>query len=624
MARDFRYPTPDTDVWVPRSVSSIEEIGPNVRNQRFLDVVGRLRDTTTPGEARAALNAVAGRLAAQHPDTNAGWNGIDVVPLRTAITGDVDQALMFVTAIVSAIFALVCLNLANMLIARGGHRLDEIAVRVSLGASRARILRQMLTESMVLASLGGVIGLGVSALVVRAVILLGASTLPRMEDVRIDPGVIGMTLLLTLVAGCAFGVLPALHAWSQLRHKAIVDGRAVAGHGQSAQRRLLVAQLAVAVVLLFAASLMTRSFLALRSADPGFRADGALAITMQMNVSGVEQPVPHIVQRRQEWIDRVATLPGVVGVGTITSLPLQDRCGDYVEFLRVGRDLGEQDARRADECLISSGYFGAMGIPLLRGTSVPDIVAPPPAAVPFVVSQTAARRFWPGEDPLGKTVRLRRGLGRDAVVVGVVGDVRQVGLREEPTATVYFPQATGPRLVTTLVVRTAGDPRAFAGPIREAIRSLDANQAIRSITTLGGVMVESVARDRFFTFLFGAFAGIALVIAAVGVYGVFANAVIQRRREIGVRMAVGASPSAVMAMVLGQGGRLIAAGLILGVAGALLVSSRIETLLYRTSAHDLPTLVVVPTVLVVVALTACAIPAWRAARVDPLLALRPE
>jgi predicted permease len=625
MPPEFRYPAPRTDVWLPRSVLSAAEIGENVRNQRFLDVLGRLRPGVTPEQGQSALDVVASGLAAQHPDTNAGWNRVTVVPLRTVVIGDVDQPLFALLAIVLAIVAIVCLNLANVLLARGSARAREMAVRASLGATRGRMIRQVLTESLVLAAVGGGAGLALCQWIVRAVVGLAGDTLPRLHDVQIDVRVIGFGVLLTLITGLAFGALPSLRAAAASLTEGIKGGRTVVEGRGRLQAGLVVAQLAMAVVLVIGAGLMARSFLALRSADPGFRADGALAITMQMNIAGVEQPVAHIARRRQEWIGRVAAIPGIVGVGTITSLPLERKCGDYIEFLRSdGTGAQGGGAIRVDECLVSSGYFRAVGIPLLKGTALPDEVPAAPAPIPFMVTATAARQIWPGDEPVGKLIRLRSGRGRSAIVVGVVGDVRQLGLREEPPSAVYFPQAVGPRLVTTLVARTSGNPKAFMEPIRNAIRTLDPKQPIRSLTTLEGVVAESIARDQFFTFIFAMFGALALVIASVGVYGLFAYVVSQRTREIGVRIALGAQRRAVVGMVVGQGGKLIVVGLVVGIAGALLVTRPLESLLYRTSTLDALTLTTVPAILAALALTACAIPAWRAARIDPLVALRSD
>ncbi|HXG54241.1 MAG TPA: ABC transporter permease [Vicinamibacterales bacterium] len=624
MPSRFRYPTPETDVWTPRSVLSELEIGRNVRNQRFLDVVARLADGASVEVAQAELNAVASRLALQYPATNAGWTGITVVPLQMAIVGDVDRTLVLVFALAGAILLIVCANLANMLLARGTARSHEMAIRTALGASRMRIVRQGLTEALLLGLVGGALGIVLSVLTVQLVLELSAGTLPRVEDVRVDGRVAGFGFLLALATALAFGLVPALSGAQAKPHDNLKDGRRVAARVPQVQRVLVVAQVGLAVVLVVSAGLMARSFLALRGADPGFEPKNALAVTMQINLTGVDRPGPHIIQRREEWIERISALPGVVSVGTITSLPLRDKCKDYIEFTRADGTGGPDGGPlRADNCLVSSDYLATMRIPLLRGKPLPDRLTEG-APRPFLISETAARRFWPGQDALGQVVRLVTGRRGQAIVIGVVGDVRQVGLRQDPPSAVYFPQAIGPRAVTTLVARTAGDPLMLAGPIREAVRRLDPNQAIRSITALNGVISESIARDRFFTILFGSFGALALVLATMGVYGVLAYSVAERTQEIGVRMALGADQRQVIGMVIGQGGRLVAIGLTVGLLGSLILMPFLASLLYQTNQYDLLTFVTVPVVLATGALIACALPAWRAASVEPITALRAE
>lgn len=618
----FRYPSAGTDVWTPRTVLGEEEIGPYDRGQRVLDVIGRLRTDVNVEEAHAELQALAAHLAVEHPASNAAWQGVAIVPLHATVVGSAGPVLVVVFAAVTALLLIVCANLANMLLARGAARRREMAVRVAIGASRTRVVRQLLTESGVLGFCGGVLGIAVAAAIVRTVVRLGEGTLPRLDEVHLDGWVLTYTLLLSIVAGLVCGLPPALATLRRSLAVHLADGRAVVSRSTSLQRGLIVVEVAIAVVLVVAAGLVARSFLALQSADPGFAVDNALAVVMPINLADVEQPVEHIAQRRREWIERVSALPGVTGVGTITSLPMQDRCRDFVEFTRSdGEARTGTVPLRADNCLVSSGYLHAMGIPLLRGAHLPDVLTAG-APVPFLVSEAAARRFWPGEDPLGKIVMLQAGGRGEAVVTGVVGDVHQTGLRDAPTPTVYFPQAGGPRIVATLVVRTHGDPESLIEPIRTTVRHLDANQAIRSVSTLRAVVADAAARDRFLTFLFAVFGTLALVLAAVGVYGVLSHAVAERTREIGVRMALGANRRNVVGMVAGQAATLVVAGLALGLAGAVLVTRLMTSLLYQTSAHDAVTLVGVCLVLTTAAVVASVVPAWRAARVLPSIALR--
>lgn len=619
----FRFPEPDVDVWVPQSLITDDD-APRTRDNRYLMGVARLRAGVTAEQAQAELTRVARELATEYPETNSGWNAATVVPLRTAIVGDVDQALVVVLGVVGLILLIGCTNLANLLLARGSARSREIAIRTALGAGRTRIVQQLLTESLLLALLGGVLGLVLSVWCVEAVLALSANTLPRMEDVQIDGRVLGFGLILTLATGLIFGLVPALRSARTDPHIHLSGGRGTVGSGgQRLRKALVVAEVTLAVVLVMGAGLMARSFVELRRVDPGFDPARVLTVSMELNepvdLSGAES-FQHTIRRKEEIIERVGALPGVVAVGTVNTLPLQGE-GEPFEFRRAdGSGTGDGSPLRADARFVSPDYFRAMGIPFLRGAPLSDQQAES-APVPVLVSETAARRFWPGEDPVGQTVRLSWG---EAVVTGIVGDVRQLGLHQEPPPAAYLSQTVAPRSATTLVVRTAGDPLALANPIRQIIQELDPNQPIRSIATLGGVMSESIAQDRFFTLLFGIFGGLALVLATLGIYGVLAYSVNQRTQEIGVRMALGASAADVLRMVIGVGMMLVGVGVVLGTAAALLLTRVLESQLYGVSATDPLTFVAVPAILAGVALLASYIPARRATRVDPMVALRAE
>jgi predicted permease len=625
MPVDFRYPTPDTDVWVPESVLDDRAIGPRVRDNRIFEGVARLKDGVSLEQAQAELNAVAARLAAEHPKSNAEWSAATVVPLRTAIVGDVDTALVVVLAVVGFILLIGCANLANLLLARGSARSREIAIRTALGARRMRIVRQLLTESLVLAFLGGVLALVISGWGVQTVMALSANTLPRVDDVHLDGRVIGFGLLLALLTGVLFGLLPALRAARADPQSDLMGGRGTVGRGQRLRSVLVVAEVGLAVMLVIGAGLMARSFLALRSVDPGFDPDHVLTVSMQLNLAGVpgSEIGARLLRRREEIIDRVAVLPGVLSAGTVNAFPLRDEGNlTMFEYHRAdGSGMQDGSPLRVETRYISRGYIRAMGIPLLRGEPLPDQTANG-APLPMLVSETAARRFWPGADPIGQV--LVASFGPRLVVTGVVGDVRHHVLAEPPAPALYLPQRVAPRLLTTLAVRSAGDPLALIGPIRQVIHELDPNQPIRAVATLRGVMSESIARDRFFTVLFGMFGGLALVLAAVGVYGVLAYTVGQRTQEIGVRMALGARAADVVRMVVGGGMLLVCTGVALGALSSLLLTRVLKSQLYGVSATDPVAFVVAPAVLTAVALLACYVPARRAMRIDPIAALRDE
>lgn len=622
MPSSFRFPTPETDIWAPESLLQPYAIGPKTRENRLFEVVARLDEGVDPDRATSELSAVAAQLQAEYPGTNTGWGDAGVVPLRTAVVGDVDAALGAAVGAVAFLLLIACANLANLLLARGTSRSREIAIRVSLGATRRRILRQLLTESVLLAVLGGVLGLALAYWGVQATLALSADTLPRMDTVQVDARVFAFGLLLSLATVLLFGLLPALRTARTDPQSRLRAGRGGIGAGSPRLRSaLVVAEVGFAFMLLIGAGLMARSFLELRSVDPGFDAEGALMVSLHLSIAGVplQEIGPHLVERRNEIVERVRGLPGVTRVGMVNAFPLRDEGGPMFELRRAdGSGMPDGSPLRANVRYVSAGYFEAMGIPLISGSSLPDDWAPG-APLPVVLSETAARRFWPGEDPVGQLIDPG---WAEAVITGVVGDVREAGLSEEPAPMLYFPQQIAPRILATLVVRTAGDPATLAAPIRQIIREVDPGQAVRAAGTLSSLVSESIATDRFFTFLFGLFGSLALLLSTVGLYGVLAYSVGQRTREIGLRMALGARAREVLGMVVGGGLRLVALGVVLGGAGALLVTRILESQLFGVSATDPLTFLAVAAALFAVAALASYLPAHRAARVDPMVTLR--
>jgi predicted permease len=623
MPSEFRYPSSGTDFWVGESALPMEALGPRVRTQRQFEVIARLAATATVQQAHEDVNTMASQLAAEFPDTNKGWSAARVVPLRATIVGDVDTALMVVLAAVGFILLIACANLANLLLARGAARAHELTTRAALGAGRGRIVRQLLTESLVLGLIGGAAGLALAWWGLHTLLALSADTLPRVEEVRIDARVAGFAALLTVAASLLFGVLPALRASDAESHGRLRTRGTAGGGGRRLRDTLVVAEVAVAIALVIGAGLMARSFLQLRSTDAGFDPRQILAVTVQFNMAGVTgNPGPYLLQRREQLVERIAALPGVVEAGSIRTLPLDGECGDTLIFRHAdGTGAADGTPLRAPNCLVSPGYLRTMQIPLVRGEMLPEGTAEG-GPVPFVVSEAAARRFWPGQDPIGRIVQAN--YGNPAQVVGVVGDVRQAGLAEPTPPVVYFNHGTAPRILTTVVVRTASDPLLLAEPIRQAVRALDPNQPVRSIRTLEEVRAESIARDRFFTLLFAMFGGLALALAAVGVYGVLAYSVSQRTREMGVRMALGAQRGDVLWMIVREGMLLVIGGLVVGGLASLLLTRALESQLHDVGSRDPLTFALAPLVLFAVALVACCVPAWRATRVEAATVLRAE
>lgn len=625
MPARVRHPTPETAAWVPRSLvqPNMFSNGPPTRKDRYLQALGRLAPGADAAEAQAELTALSRELATTHPESNEDWNAATVVPLHASIVGDVDQALLVVLAVVGFILLIGCANLANLLLARGSARQREMAVRAALGAGRRRLVRQLLTESLVLAFLGGLLGLLLSFWGLETLLALSADTLPRVEDVRVDGRVIAFSLLLAGATGVLFGLIPALRIARTDPQRDLRGGRGTVGSdGGRLRGMLVVAEVALAVLLVIGAGLMARSFLALRGVDPGFEPDRVLTVTLQLNIAGVpeDELAEFLVGRREEILRRVRELPGVEAAGMINVFPLHPGAFS-MEYTRAGADATPgQPGVHADTRYVDPGYLPTMKIPLLRGEQLPVQLAPG-APVPVLMSESAARRLWPGEDPLGRRIAVPWG---ESVVVGIVGDVRQIGLAEAPPPAVYFPQLIAPRLMATLVVRTAGDPMTLAAPIRQVIQEIDPNQPIRSTLPLTDLMAESISRERFFTLLFAVFGGLALVLAAVGIYGVLAYSVRQRTQEIGVRMALGARAGDVLRMAAGAGMRLVGLGIAIGTAAAFLLSRVLASQLYGITPTDPLSYASAIAFLGAVALLAIYIPARRATRVPPMTALRPE
>jgi predicted permease len=616
-----RLPVAGNDVWMPQSLITPDSHGPQDRSNRYLEVLARLAPGATSESAQAEMAGLAARLEATYPDSNRGWDGARVIPLRDVLVGDVDRALIVVFAAVAIVLLIGCANLANLVLARANARGREISVRSALGASRGRIVKQFATEALVLACLGGMLGIVLAVLAVDAVLLLSTDILPRSEDVRVDLGVISFAGLATALSALLFGVLPALRAVSTVP-TADLRSRGTPGGARSRLRgALVIAQVTLAVVLVVGAGLMVRSFHALQSVDPGFDPARVLTVSMSLNVpadlDGPRDTTDFLLQRRKEYVERIEALPGVVAVGSIQRLPLKG-AGEPFDIARLDEvSVGAQ--LRVDARFVSPGYFTAMGIPLQAGEVFPARQAGGPPQV--LLSESAARALWPGEDPVGRPVRTHFA---EVVVAGVVGDVRQLELASEPQPALYMAEYFAPRTAVELVIRTAGSPLPLVNTVRGIITETDPNQPVRSILTLEEVLSETLARDRFFTLLFAGFGTLALGLAAVGIYGMLAYAVSQRTQEIGVRIALGAHAASVVRMVLASGMALTGAGVALGLLAALALARLLSGLLYGVTPADPVTFLTVPLLLAAVALLASYLPARRATSVDPMQLLRSD
>jgi putative ABC transport system permease protein len=595
------------------------------RTFRLVSVFGRLRPEAQLPQAQADLSTAAARMAAQYPEAYPAGGGfaIRATPLKEELTQNARLTFLILLGTAGLVLLIACANVANLMLARVLAREREMAVRAAIGASRGRLVRQMVTESMILALAGGAAGLLLAAGSLNLLVKFAARFTPRAAEVAIDSSVLWFTLIASVVTGLAFGIIPAL---STRRDLAIALGQGSSRAGSSAgsaraRSVLVVAQVAISFVLVIGAGLMVRSLLALSRVHPGFNADRVLTMRINLNFSRYGDQ-----QRRlnfgQALLQRLRTMPGVTSAALAVRIPLQNTFGFGGPVQIEGRLLPPgQPAPRVDSRIVSTDYFETIGQPMARGRpfAESDRSEAPPAAI---INQRMARHFWGDEDPIGR--RITRDGGRTwFTIVGVAGDVRQYGLDTEPRDEVYLPFAQNPG-ISHLLVRTSADPLSLARDVRQAVYSVDPEQAVFDLQTLERLRTESLAPKRLTTVLIGLFAGVALVITAAGIAGVMALVVNQRTQEIGIRIALGATPARVLRMVIVQGMTRVAAGLALGVAGSLAVTHMLRGLLYGVEPTDPLTFAGVSLVLAATAWLACYLPARRAASIDPMSALRAE
>lgn len=588
------------------------------RGGHFLRVNARLKPGVTLEQARAELIALSDRSKPLYPEWKRTWS-VSIVPLAEQLVTDIKPALLVLLAAVGLVLLIGCGNVANLLLARAAGRAREIALRAALGASRGRVIRQLLAESVVLSALGGLLGLAFaywSTGALRAVI--GSMNIARAHEIAVDPTVLLAAIVISVLTGILFGLVPAFHASRVELTHALKDGtRGSSSPGLRLRRALIVGEVALSLLLLVGAGLLARSFARLLEVPPGF--DPRHALTLQLSLA--EARYPDNVRRSsfyQRVAERVAAIPGVTAAGLSASLPLT---GVSDQFVRIPGWAGDRDpGYDADYDFCTPDYFRAMGIPLRRGRYFEpgDTAGPRRVAI---INETLARTCFPDEDPIGRQLRY----GTDTwEIVGVVGDVRMRRLHRAIPGMVYRPQSTDPWRTATLTVRTAGDPHAFAEPIRKAILELDPDQPVSNVRSLEEVVARSVGDRRLTALLLGLFAGAALALAAVGLYGVIAYAVVQRTRELGIRVALGASRRHILTLVLAQGMVLVVIGLGVGLAGAFGLTPLLQTMLYEIKPADPLSFAAVSALLLLVALFASWLPARRAARVDPMVALRAE
>ncbi len=611
-------PSGSIDVWTPLSFDPNDGHGRS-RKARSLNVVGRLADGVTPEQAQREMTVVASRLATTYPDSNAGW-GARVIAAQEQLVTTVRPALLLISAAVGFLLLIVCANVANLILARLSTRRTEIAMRAALGASRWRLARQVIAESVVLAGAGCAIGLFVAWAGVRFVHALPEGSLPRMDDVRLDGGVLLFAIGISAFTALVFGLVPALHA---ARAGLRDTTNAFSGTTRASSARLLsalvVVEVALALLLLVGAGLMMRSFAELMRVSPGFEPRNLLAVQIYLPQAKYKSAGDRM-RFYMDALHRVGRLPGVQQAAAVSALPMYPVGIDFaLPFTIEGQaPPANGEEPRADIRIASPGYFETMKMALVRGRAIDerDRMGAPGA---MVINETMARRYFSGRDPIGRVVKNPHG---SAEVVGIVGDVKHYGLDSEPRAELFMPAWQQPLNGMALVVRTASDPKLFVDTIRREVLAIDAEQPIFDASTMVDVVARSVFLPRVSMLLLAAFAAAALLLAVVGIYGVVSYAVTQRTRELGVRMALGADAGHTLRLVLGKSMLLVGGGTVCGLVVSFAATRAISRLLYGVSPLDPIVFVGVSALLAASGFIASVIPARRATRVDPIVALR--
>jgi len=635
MPASFRLPNDysslrPTEAWVPEVVDSAN-LG--AWGSRSYSGIARLKDHVSVASASSELPVIASQwvkagYVRARPDGSLGGLARRVIPAQEFITGGIRGALVILFGSVAFVLLIACANVANLQLARADVRRREVAVRTALGAGRGHLVGQLLTESVLLAVAGAAAGIAVAWAGLQIVITLRPANLPRIDETALDGSVLAFTAVLGVVTGILFGLLPALQLSRPDVTGMLKDGGRTGTAGRSRQltrRALVVLQLASSVVLALAAGLLIRSLVQLNEIDLGFNPENVLTAQLQVPATDYPQPAD-VVGFHRRATDRVAQIPGVRAVGSVRVLPLARSIGDWSIKIE-GRPYVPEENPNGDFQAVTPGYFQVMGLKLIRGRFLTD--ADREDAMPAVViNDTMAARYWPGEDAIGRQFIMGTDDKPWLTIVGIVGAVRHNAVVEEPRAEMYLAHAQLPAHIRsaprgmTLVVKTDGNPLAIAGQVREAIRSIDRNLPISDIKTMDEVAAAALSQPRFVTFLLALFAGTALTLAAIGIYGTISLLVSERTQEMGIRLALGADRPTILKLVLGQGMVLTAIGLVLGLAGAAALTRTLSGLVYGVGTLDPLTFVAVPALLGGVALLACVIPARRAASVDPITALR--
>ena len=620
MPREFLVPKSRADLWIPYPVPA------EVRG-RYLTAIARLAPGVTIEQAQAGMTVVARRTEAAAPQSNARM-GAKVIPVHEQVVGSVRRALLIVFAAVAFLLLIACVNIANLLLSRSSSRSKEMAVRAALGASRGQLIRQLLTESIILATIAGILGIviavGATTLLLR--FMPESAMMPRTAEIAVDGRVLGVTALLTLATGIIFGLAPAL----ETSRADLQSGLTSATRGSSQDRRgtrfrnaLIVAEVALATVLLIGAGLLIKSFAKLERVDPGLRTDGVL--TMRVVLPNAYAEAEKRRAMVTHMLDEVRNVPGVAHAGAIVSvnMPFTDSWSNTSFFIDGMPAPTPGHEPEADIRMIAAGdYFRAMGMQMLAGRT-PDEHALAPEQAQFVVNDAFARRYL-GGNALGKRIGFEWFDMLKGEIVGVVSSVRQKGLGEDPAPAIYVNYAHDPNLSFTIVVASKGDPEAVTAPVTRVLRSLDPRMPVTNVRTLESLVEGTISRPRFNATMLTLFAALGLLLASIGIYGVLSYSVAQRTQEMGIRMALGADASVVRRLIVRDGVKIAAIGIVAGLMIALPATRTLSALLYGVPATDATVFGAVAAVLACVALAASYLPARRATRVDPMTALRPD
>jgi predicted permease len=617
------------DGWLPIAFSGpmavnnrmLNQAGQIVRNVHWFGAIGRVKQGVSAEQAEADMKTIASQLEQSYPNTNKGWSATVVRSIDQSV-GTIRPALMILLAGIAFVLVMASVNVANLLLARSIAREKELATRAALGAGRARIARQLLTESVLFAAVGGLVGMLVMWWTIRGLVALAPADLPRMNEVSVDWRVLLTAGLTTMITGILVGVLPALSSASVNPNASLQDAsRGTVGGAMRRRARagLVVAEVALAVAITTGSVLLLRSFLSVTNVNPGFETTQLL--TWQMNLPARLTNANDRLAFYRDFFARMEALPGVVSVGGTTRVPLGSTSVSTTVQIE-GRpvpnaELPEVQFRRA-----MHNYFPAMGIPIRRGRDFDanDSATAPPVAV---INETMAKRLFPSQDPLGQHVRMGPSpTGPWTTIVGVIGDIRHGGLEEEPQPELYISYLQGPPVAPFIVLRTSGDPSLLAETVRAEARRIDKNLPLYEMRTMSALRADTMSTRRFILLIVGAFGALALGLAAIGVYGVMSLIVSERTREVGVRLALGAEPSQLLGMIVMQATKLAGIGVAVGVAVALPLAPLLDSQLYGIQSFDLTTFVVVPLALLLTAGLAALVPARKAMQIDPLSALR--